>query len=78
MNAAWFRGEAMDDNLAGEDETDGTRMGACGLYREVPVRLSAPTSGSTFAERQAELSAQQPALIGSSVRRGRRPNSPAR
>lgn len=68
----------MDDNLAGEDENVGTKLGACGLYREVPVRLSAPTLGSTFAERQAELSAQQPNLIGSGVRRGRRPNNPAR
>ena len=62
----------MDDNLAGDGEAARTKLGACGLYREVPVKSGAPTSGSAFAARQAELGVQQPGMIGSNSGPGRR------
>lgn len=61
----------MDDNLAGDGEKAEAKLGACGLYREVPVKSGAPTSGSAFAARQAQLGSRQPDMISSNTARGR-------
>jgi hypothetical protein len=68
----------MDDNLARDGEEAGTGPGACGLYREVPVKRGAPTESSAFAARQAELGSQQPDMIGSGKGRGDRLGKPGR
>ena len=65
----------MDDILT-SDEDAGPGLGACGLYREVPVRAGAPTTSSAFAARQSKLGAQQPEFIGSIARGARRLGKP--